>query len=248
MTRTLILIPTYNERDNVLKICGEIIALGLGADLLFVDDNSPDGTGETLDQLAAQHECVSVLHRPEKLGLGTAHQAGIAWAYDRGYETLVTMDCDFTHQPSSIPDFLAAAPDYDVVVGSRYMNEESLRDWNIYRLSMTWLGHILTTRFLKMPYDATGAFRLYDLVSVPREIFRLVESKGYSFFFESLYVIYRNGYRIREIPIVLPKRTYGTSKMRTRDAVQSLKRLFSLFLRKQFRRDSILASASRRSN
>ncbi len=230
MAKTLIFIPTYNERENAEKICAELLALPLDADLLFLDDNSPDGTGTRLDELAAKEPRLKVIHRAGKLGVGSAHLEGIRYAYERGYETLVTMDCDFTHPPKFIPDFIAAAKDSDVVVGSRYMRPDSLDDWNLYRWMMTRLGHILTRTFLGMTYDATGAFRLYRLDRVPRRLFALVQSAGYSFFFESLYILHRNGMRIVEIPITLPFRTFGTSKMRTPEVVNSVGRLVYLYL------------------
>ena len=152
----LIFVPTYNEQENVELILGQLLALGLSADILFIDDNSPDGTGDLLDQLAARYPSVFVQHRSGKLGVGSAHVSGIRWAYDRGYKMLMTMDCDFTHSPDYIRDFLAKREDADIVVGSRYLLQESLSTWNAYRKLLTRLGHVLTVVFLKMPYDATG--------------------------------------------------------------------------------------------
>jgi len=221
----LIFIPTYNERENAEQILGQILALELPADLLFVDDNSPDGTGELLDRLAAAHANVSVRHRSGKLGIGSAHAEGINWAYDRGYRLLLTMDCDFTHSPEYIRDFLAQADSADIVVGSRYLQEKSLSTWNAYRRVLTSLGHVATGLFLRMPYDATGAFRLYRLDRISRYFLDAVHSRGYSFFFESLYVLHLNGYRVAEIPTHLPARVYGHSKMKMRDAFHSLSQL-----------------------
>ncbi len=237
MTKTLIFIPTYNERENAAMIYSEIKDLRLGADFLFLDDNSPDGTGRILDEIAAQDPAVHVIHRPGKLGIGAAHQDGIRWAYDRGYETLVTMDCDFTHQPEEIRHFLDSAPGADVVIGSRYMGNKSLADWNLFRKFLTYLGHFLTRDLLKIPYDASGAFRLYDLKRIPPGVFRVVKSKSYSFFFESLHVLVLNGFRIKEVPILLPKRTYGHSKMKIRDAWSSFVLLLEVWLHTHFHRE-----------
>jgi dolichol-phosphate mannosyltransferase len=225
----LIFIPTYNERENVEGIAQQIMALGLKADILFLDDNSPDGTGQILDALATQHPNIRVIHRSGKLGIGSAHITGISRAYDEGYRMLVTMDCDFTHSPAYIHDFIAASEGADVVVGSRYMQQKSLTGWNAYRKILTMSGHFLTGLFLRMPYDATGAFRLYNLARLSRQFLEPVKSLGYSFFFESLYVLHINGFVIREVPILLPARMYGHSKMRMSDAVQSLKRLVLTF-------------------
>jgi dolichol-phosphate mannosyltransferase len=224
------MIPTYNERENIARMCDELLALGVGADLLFVDDGSPDGTGQLLDDQARKHPGVRVMHRAGKSGIGSAHQAGISAAYEGGYRTLVTMDCDFTHAPSDVPRMMTAAleSDADVVIGSRYLAPDSLPGWNLLRRSLTTFGHFMTRNFLEMPEDASGALRLYRLDRVPRTIFGLVQSRSYSFFFESLFLLSRNGYRISEIPIVLPARTYGHSKMSWRDAFRSLRTLLSM--------------------
>ena len=211
--KTVIFIPTYNESDNAPQICKQIHALGLDADVLFVDDNSPDGTGETLEALKASYPRLIVHHRPGKLGIGSAHLDGIRWAYDQGYARLITMDCDFSHSPADIPRLMEASEGYDVVLGSRFLQKDSLPAWSLFRKFMTMLGHFLTRTLLRIKYDATGAFRLYDLKIIPFGLFKAVRSKSYSFFFESLFVLSSAGMRIREIPVVLPSRTYGHSKL-----------------------------------
>jgi len=239
-SRTLIFIPTYNEAANVRPLAAGILSLELDADVLFIDDNSPDGTGALLDQMAVENPRIYVQHRSGKLGIGSAHQDGIKWAYDRGYRLLVTMDCDFTHSPALIPEFLSNASRYDVVIGSRYMKEGSLRDWNVLRRTLTRAGHFLTTRLLRMPHDATGAFRVYRLDKIPAGLFSLVHSIGYSFFFESLYVLNLNGFSIKEMPIDLPSRTYGHSKMRMSDAFNSLMLLAYLWMEMLFNPQALL--------
>ncbi len=228
--RTLIFIPTYNERDNAPRICAEIHDLGLDADLLFIDDNSSDGTGELLEQLKSRFPRLLVRHRPAKLGIGSAHFEAIEWAYEQGYQLLVTMDCDFTHAPSDIPMLLAAAQEGDLSVGSRWLRPKSLLGWNLFRRMMTNIGHWLTRRVLGVPQDASGAFRAYRLDRLPRRIFSLVKARGYAFFFESLFIVNRNGFSIREVPIVLPARTYGHSKMSRSAALRSGFHLFELWL------------------
>lgn len=233
----LIFIPTYNEHENVGRIIEQIEALKLDADLLFMDDNSPDGTGRLLDELAATRPRLTVKHRSGKLGIGSAHAEGINWAYAQGYRRLVTMDCDFTHSPEYILDFIQHSPENDVVIGSRYMLNNALGDWNLYRKVLTNLGHYLTRWFLGLPYDATGAFRLYRLDRIPRSFIDVVQSRGYSFFFESLFILHLNGFRIKELPIVLPARVYGHSKMRLRDALHSVSHLMHLFFGKLVNRE-----------
>jgi dolichol-phosphate mannosyltransferase len=227
--KTLIVIPTYDERENVRPMCEQIGALGLDADLLFIDDSSPDGTGELLDELARQHRRVRVLHRAAKSGIGSAHLDGIALAYAEGYQRLVTLDCDFTHSPDRIPAFLARAETADVVVGSRYIESESLPGWTMVRKALTSGGHLLTKSLLGISQDATGAFRAYDLTRIPQAAFGLVRSRGYSFFFESMVVLARNGFGIAEIPIKLPARTAGHSKMSLGEIRRSIETLGKLF-------------------
>jgi len=221
--RTLVLVPTYNERDDAPRLVAALHALQLDADVLFIDDASPDGTGALLEDLRATHSRLHVQHRSGKLGIGSAHQDGIAWAYDQGYQRLVTLDGDFSHSPEDIPKFLLASNTADVVVGSRWRAQHSLPGWSLFRRFMTGAGHVLTRRVLGLPYDATGAFRLYRLDRIPRELFGLVRSRSYSFFFESLFILHKNACRIAELPIVLPARTYGHSKMTTGAALQSVR-------------------------
>ena len=226
---TLIFIPTFNEAENVERMCRELTALGLEADIVFCDDNSPDGTGDIVDRLAAELPHVRAMHRPGKLGIGSAHQEGIAYAYAEGYRTLLTMDCDFTHQPEDVRRMLEVAPAHPVTVASRYMQADSLAHWNLLRRALTHLGHCLTVNLLHLPQDATGALRVYRLDEIPRELFNLVKSGGYSFFFESLFILYRNNFPIHEVPIKLPARTCGHSKMTLKETWRSAARLLKVF-------------------
>ncbi|MFH2024272.1 MAG: glycosyltransferase [bacterium] len=228
----LVFIPTYNERENVEQICHEILSLGLSLDILFMDDNSPDRTGDILDNLAANNSNVYVIHRQGKQGIGSAHTEGINYAYENAYDTLVTMDCDFTHLPSDIIRMVEASKDSDITFGSRYLQKNSLPGWNISRRFLTLWGHFLTKNLLGIPFDASGAFRVYNLKQIPRELFGLITSTGYSFFFESAMIFISNEYLINEVPIVLPARTYGHSKMTLHDIVRSVKLLLSLWIKR----------------
>ena len=227
---TLIFVPTYDERENVEPMVQQLLALGLDADLLFCDDGSPDGTGEVLDGLAKKHPRLSVMHRTGKLGIGSAHLEGIARAYELGYRRLVTMDCDFTHSPSDIPRLLEAANDADVVAGSRFQQEGSLPGWTLLRRSLTHLGHALTKNLLGVTGDATGAFRVYRLDRIPRRVFSLVTEKGYAFFFQSMFIFTENQLTVTNVPIVLPARTYGHSKMDLVEVRRSVEQLAKLYL------------------
>jgi dolichol-phosphate mannosyltransferase len=243
--KLLIFIPTYNEAENVERLCRELTALQLGADILFCDDASADGTGEIIERLSEEFPHVRVIHRSGKLGIGSAHHEGIRYAYAEGYETLVTMDCDFTHQPTDVLRLLQAAQasGRSVTVGSRYLKRHSLPGWNPLRRSLTHLGHFLTVTLLHLPHDATGALRVYQLGTIPEELFDRVRSYGYSFFFESLFVLYRNGFPIEEMPIALPARTYGSSKMSLPETLRSASRLIRLYIASIRHPESFLVSS-----
>ena len=208
----------------------ELLALPLSGDLLFLDDNSPDGTGELLDSLATEHTRLSVIHRSGKLGVGSAHIDGINWAYDHGYERLITLDCDFTHSPRDVQRLLEQSEGYDLTIGSRYVEANSLPGWNPLRRALTGFGHILTTKLLRIPFDATGALRIYDLRVIPRELFNSIRARGYGFFFESMFACLQNKVRVKEVPIVLPARTYGHSKMSLKETMRSGFQLLDLWV------------------
>ncbi len=212
-----------------------LLALPIEADILFMDDSSPDGTGDILDRLAADESRLNVIHRAGKLGVGSAHIDGIRWAYENEYERLITLDCDFTHSPADVVRLVESAKGHDVATGSRYMEADSLPGWNILRRSLTGFGHVLTRHLLGIDVDATGALRVYDLTTIPRELFERVTARGYGFFFESMFLLVRNGFSVSEIPIVLPARTYGTSKMTVRETIRSGSQLLSLWRRSSAR-------------
>lgn len=239
-SKTLVFIPTYNEFENVEKIFLEIKSLSLAVDILFLDDNSPDGTGSLIDKITTGNDNVFVIHRKGKLGIGSAHKNGISWAYEKNYDILVTMDCDFTHSPKYILDFIKYSSNHDIVIGSRYLEKNSLKTWNLYRKSLTHLGHFLTSIFLEMPYDSSGAFRLYNLNKIPKGLFELIKSNSYSFFFESLFILNINKFTIYEFPISLPSRTYGDSKMTIKDAFKSLRYLISIYRQKTFSKHTFI--------
>lgn len=243
--RMLLFIPTYNERENIVEMYRRVKALGLDLDMMFLDDGSPDGTGAILDGLAREDPRVTVQHRSGKQGVGTAHLAGIRYAYERRYTRLLTMDCDFTHEPERIPDLLRGADDAQLVIGSRWMRRESLAEWNLLRKFLTNFGHLLTRHVLKVSYDATSAFRSYRLDRIDPGVFDLVTSTSYSFFFESLYFLCECGIQVREVPVTLPKRTYGHSKMTVRDVLGSVHKLLVLYLRSLRSRTAIVAARDR---
>ncbi len=223
--RTLVIIPTYNERENIEPIVNQLAALKIELTCLFVDDGSPDGTGPEVERLSVSHPWIRLIQRGAKRGIGGAHLDGLAWAKAEGFEIVVTMDCDLTHSPSDIPALLEASDRADVVVGSRYLRKGSLEGWNWRRKILTLTAHLLTRILLGIPYDCTGAFRVYRMDRIPQDVFGLVRSRSYPFFFESLFLLAVNGARIVELPISLPPRTYGSSKMPADEPFRGIRQL-----------------------
>lgn len=222
INRRLVFIPTYNERQNIQPLYNAIQNLNLDLDLLFLDDNSPDGTGHILDEIQKQNARVFIIHRPKKLGIGSAHKQGIDWAYKNGYQQLLTMDADFTHNPKYIPKLFSALNHYDIAIGSRFLMKNSLKNWSFIRKILSKMANFLTTVALKCPYDTTCAYRAYRLDRMDANHFASLKSTSYSFFFESLQKFKYDHYKITEIPIHSSARACGSSKMSFGDAFKSL--------------------------
>lgn len=213
--KTLVVIPTYDEVDNVPRIVPAVLARGDAVDVLVVDDNSPDGTGDVAAGLAAENSRVHVLHRPGKQGLGRAYLAGFAWGLARPYDVIVEMDADFSHRPEDLDAILAAAEDADVVVGSRYVDGRvTVINWPIARLLISLFGswYARTITRLKVR-DATGGFNCWRREVLESIGLEHIESNGYAFQIELKYRASRKGFTIVEIPIVFSERDSGESKM-----------------------------------
>jgi dolichol-phosphate mannosyltransferase len=213
--RTLVIVPTYNERDLVATVAAEFLAPLPASDLLFVDDNSPDGTGRLIDELRAADPRVHVLHRAGKLGLGTAYLEGFAWALARDYDTVVEMDADFSHHPRYLPELVERARGgVDVVVGSRYVPGGGTINWGVGRQLISRFGGLYARSVLGMGVrDMTSGFVCYRRDALERLDLPAVHSNGYSFQIEMKYRAHRAGLRIEEIPIVFEDRRVGQSKM-----------------------------------
>lgn len=220
MPNTLIVMPTYNERENIRNMIGALLALDVeNLSVLIVDDNSPDGTGKIADELATEHPGkIQVLHREGKGGLGKAYIAGFMHAIrhlDADY--MIQMDMDFSHQPKYVPQLIAELEKgYDMVMGSRYVMGGSVEEsWSIYRKLLSWFANrVWVYTFLRMPMkDATGGFRIWRKETLIGLDLERVRSNGYVFQVEIAYLAYKLGYRIGEIPIHFPDRHAGESKM-----------------------------------
>ncbi|PZM90196.1 MAG: dolichol-phosphate mannosyltransferase [Actinobacteria bacterium] len=212
--RVLVVIPTYNEADNVCRITERVRSAVPNVEILIADDNSPDGTGEVADRLAAEDDHIHVLHRPGKQGLGAAYVAGFDWARERGYDAVVEMDADGSHAPEELPRLLDAARTADVVIGSRYVPGGRVVNWPAHRLLLSRGGNLYVRLVLGMPIsDATGGYRVYRMPVLEKIDYRTVTSQGYSFQVELSWRAHREGFRIVEVPITFTEREFGTSKM-----------------------------------
>lgn len=213
MNETLVILPTYNERNNLPRLVEGILALQTKLDILVVDDNSPDGTGEVADDLSRKHPELRVLHRPGKQGLGRAYLAGFKWGLARGYEFLFEMDADHSHSPDQLPEIRAAAEECDLVLGSRYLGGIRVIDWDMKRLLISTFGNWYARVVTGLPYsDLTGGFKCYRRRVLESIDLNRVRSIGYAFQIEMTWWTAKRGFRIREIPIIFYGRDKGETK------------------------------------
>ena len=221
--RTLVVMPTFNEAENLAAIAGRLLAANPEVDLLVVDDNSPDGTGAIADSLAAAERRVHVLHRQGKEGLGAAYRAGFQWGIAQGYEALVEMDADGSHQPEQLPSLLDGLVDADVVLGSRWVAGGAVVNWPKHRLWLSKGGSLYARLLLGFPTrDATGGFRAFRAQAIEQMGLLRSEAQGYVFQVDSTYRAYRSGLRVREVPIEFVERTAGESKMSRRIVIEAM--------------------------
>ncbi|MGO4342413.1 polyprenol monophosphomannose synthase [Pedococcus sp. 2YAF34] len=224
--RVLVCIPTYNERENLPLVVRRIRAAVPGADILVLDDSSPDGTGDVADELAAGDPQVHVLHRPAKQGLGMAYLAGFRWGLDRGYDALVEMDADGSHQPEQLHRLLDALAGADLVIGSRWVRGGSVVNWPLHRKALSVGGNLYTRALLGMPvHDATAGFRAYRAEALRTMGLERVASQGYCFQVDLTRRAVRLGLRVVEVPITFVERVIGDSKMSGDIMRESLQRI-----------------------
>ncbi len=224
-----VIIPTYNEKENLTDLVTQILALPINAQVIIVDDHSPDGTGEIADSLAAQEPRVSVIHRDGKLGLGTAYIAGFKKGLSEGSDRLITMDADFSHDPSYIPALVALADSYHITIGSRYIPQGGVVNWEWQRRFLSWsANHFARTVLGLKAQDCTAGFRCYR-----REVLLSIEldqifSNGYSFLVEMLFKCQRQGYTVGEIPIIFANRQRGESKISQQEIYKAMSTVMRL--------------------
>jgi dolichol-phosphate mannosyltransferase len=221
--RLLVSLATYNEKDNLPRLIDEIHAVVPWADILVIDDNSPDGTGQIADERAAADPRIRVLHRPGKLGLGTAILDGMRYAMQHDYDLLLNMDADFSHHPRYLPAILAGMSKHDVMVGSRYIPGGGTANWPLSRRLMSWGVGTVVRLLLRIPArDTSGAFRCYRVRKLRQIDLDAVISRGYSFQQEMLWRCHQVGCKIAETPIFFENRRAGKSKVNPAEAIRSM--------------------------
>lgn len=213
--KTLVIIPTFNERNNIAKVLQTVLDLGIaGLDILVVDDNSPDGTAEVVREMMEKHPEIHLLRREGKLGLGTAYVAGFKYALDRDYEFIFEMDADLSHDPGEIPNFLKAAQEADLVIGSRYLTGVNVINWPLMRLFISVMASKYTRFITGMPiHDCTSGFKCFHRRVLENIPLNEVASNGYSFQIEINFKAWKRKFKLKEIPIIFYDRTVGSSKM-----------------------------------
>lgn len=212
--KTLIIIPTYNEVENLPPLLESIFSYAPETDILIVDDNSPDGTGKLADQIHEANPQVHVLHRTGKLGLGTAYIAGFKYAIAQNYDAAFEMDADFSHDPRYLPDFIKAIENADLVIGSRYIHSGGTPNWSLLRRIISGGGNIFARFMLSIPvHDCTAGYRCYRRQVLESIGLDTIQAQGYAFQVELAYRVVRQGFRVVEIPIIFMDRRVGKSKM-----------------------------------
>lgn len=231
--RAIVILPSYNEALDVLPLSADVLSRDPALEVLVVDDNSPDGTGDLVEEASRTEPRLHLLRRPAKLGLGSAYLAGFRRALDHGADLVLTMDCDYSHHPRYLPAMLEAMRDADMVVGSRYVPGGGVVNWPLRRRLLSRFANFYTRVVLRLPVrDCTAGFRCYS-----REVLLAVDpfsirSSGYAFLEEMVWLVHRHGFRIVEIPIVFEDRTQGDSKIDSREIYRAAWNVFRNSLRR----------------
>ena len=233
MKKTLVVIPTYNEIENILELIETILKVDKTVDLLFIDDNSPDGTANLINKIAKGNDKIHLISRQGKLGLGTAYIAGFKWALSNNYDYIIQMDADLSHDPSDIPRFLRNIPRFDLVIGSRYLHGFNVVNWPIRRLLLSYFANLYTRILTGLPLsDSTGGFKCFKAEALREIDLDKISSEGYSFQIEMNYLTWINNNKMKEISIVFTDRTVGKSKMSKQIIVEAIFMVPSLMIRR----------------
>jgi len=239
MKRSLVIIPTYNEADNVLKIIPEVLAQDEGFHVLIVDDNSPDGTSNLVKEMQKSNSRIHLLERPSKRGLGTAYVAGFKYALSHEFDFAFEMDADFSHDPKSLLTLLAKTEDCDLVIGSRYISGVNVVNWPMSRLILSYAANMYTRFVTGLPVrDATAGFKCYRRAVLESLDLDAITSNGYSFQIETNFMAWKKGFRVCEVPIVFVDRRAGVSKMSKHIVYEAAWMVWRLKFRNLFSKES----------
>jgi len=231
----LIIIPTLNEKKNIKKLFFQIKKLKINTDILFIDDNSIDGTRNDIINFSKKYKKVKFIFRPKKLGIGSAHKVGLIYGYKNRYKKILTMDADGTHDPKYIKKMFKESNNFHLVITNRFIRSNSLYDWPLFRKILTTIRFYLINILLNFNYDSSGAYRCYNVKKIKINDILLAKDLSYSFFWESIYHLHKKKYLIKQIAVNLPFRKTGSSKMKLKDIIYSLFYLFFYFIKKYFK-------------
>ena len=234
--KKIVITPTYNESKNILTLINRIKDNVNDIDILVIDDNSPDGTSDIVAKFADSRNDIFLITRDGKLGLGTAYIEGFKWAIQNNYDIVIQMDADLSHDPKDLPRMLQAIKDYDLVIGSRYIDGVNVINWPMSRLLLSYFANIYSRIVTGLPiYDSTGGFKCYSINVLKNMPYKLIKSEGYSFQIETTFYSWINKYNIKEIPIIFTDRTIGESKMNKKIIYEAVWVVLKLRLRRLFR-------------
>ena len=234
--KILAISPTYNEKNNIAELINRITLISAKIDILIIDDNSPDGTADIVKSYMANSKHIFILEREKKLGLGTAYCKGFQWALDKGYDLIVQIDADLSHNPDDIPRMVEMSKSADLIIGSRYIDGVNVVNWPMRRLLLSYCANLYARIFTQFPIkDSTGGFKCYKRNVLESINLSKVYSEGYSFQIEMNFLTWMKGFKILEIPIVFTDRTVGQSKMNRAIVIEAIFMVPKLFIKKIFR-------------
>jgi len=228
----LVIVPTLNEKNNIIILLKKLKLTKILHDILFIDDNSKDGSQEVIKKIAKKNRNINYIFRPKKLGIGSAHKEGFVWSYKKKYKTIITMDADGTHDPKYLQYLIKELKNFDIIITNRFLEKNLLENWPLFRIFLTRSRHFLISLFLSMSYDASGAYRCINCQKVKLFDLILAKNNSYAYFWESIFILHKKKYRIGQIPIHLPYRMVGSSKMRIEDIFVSISYLMIVFVKK----------------
>jgi len=237
MPKALVCIPTYNEIENIEKIIPKILSMDDEIEVLIIDDNSPDGTGDKVEEMMKENKRIHLIKRAGKMGLGTAYVEGFKYAIKNNFDLVFEMDADFSHDPNTIPSFLEAIKDNDLVLGSRYINGINVLNWPMKRLLLSYFANVYTKIVTGMKInDATGGFKCFRIEVLKSIDLDKIKSNGYSFQIEMTFKAWKKGFRIKEIPIIFMDRQQGKSKMNKKIIHEAIFMVWKLRFRSLFKK------------